>query len=293
MLPLIRHEGIALVGVWTIYMLYKKKFKLCIVAFCPMFLYNLIYFAVFQRLVSINLITFKPSSFYGSGSWFHFVLPLINKVGIPLFILSLLSIIPMLKLKEKILVFAFFVIYFLIHTIIYRFGLFGSGGYILFLLPLAPAFAIASALGLEFILALLSNWVKTEKNLNTIKGIVVMICIILVVSIGLQTRPHAMDPEGVAMQKAANWIYSKGLLINKVISSHVWFYYFYNLPWIPGKGTSNPPPLDTLDSGTIVVWDSHYSNRFGLSSDKLLDPQNGWRILRVIKRGGVIIFQKT
>ncbi|MBN3038565.1 MAG: hypothetical protein JW869_04020 [Candidatus Omnitrophica bacterium] len=295
LLPLVRHEGIALLGIWCFYLLLKRKWRAIIVAVSPMVLYNLIYQIVLNRLPSSIFLSFKPTDFYGSGSWFHFVQPTIRSVGIPICIYSFFSFVPIFRLKEKSLVFIVpYAAYFLIHTAIYRFGLFASGGYQLFLLPLAPAFAISAALGVQSIIEFtVSRLGLSGRGPEILKASVIIICSILVLNLGLRTRPRGLCPEAKAMRQVAQLIRDRGLSENKVVSTHAWFFYFYDLQWKPGELWNKPPALDKLGPGTIVVWDSHYSNRCGLSIDVLSDPANNWKLLAKDNYGTVAIFQKV
>jgi len=297
LLPLVRHEGIVLVLAWCLYALYKRDWKAILISVSPFILYNLVYYMAFQRWAASIFLNPRPTAIYGSGSWLHFVQPVINNVGRPLVGLSLLGLIPVLRLKEKILGFALYALYFLTHVIIYRFGLYGSGGYDLFLLPLAPLFAVTATLGAEFALNLLSH---TATRLavppvlhQVLPVLVIIVSVIWVGYLGLQTRPRALDQEAAALQQAANWLRVNGLSGNTVVATHVWFFYFYDLPLIPGQGWAKPPPPDQLDPGTIVVWDRHYSDRWGLAYNKLADPSAGWRVLNQFGDGFVVIFQKA
>jgi hypothetical protein len=130
-------------------MLLRRRWTPLLVALVPEIIYNALYFQVFHDFGFGNFLNAQPTTEYGSGGWLHFV-PVIYYVGIPASILSLIGLIPMARMKSKALIFVPFIFYFILHTVIYRFGLFASGGYILFLLPMAPGFAVAAALGAEY-----------------------------------------------------------------------------------------------------------------------------------------------
>ena len=296
LLPLTRHEGIALILAWFVYHSYKRKWVVAVASAVPLIIFNIIYNFVYQSLALQIYFSPKPIALYGSGTWLHFVRPVADNVGAPLLILSLLAIVPILKLKEKSYIFAGYVLYFLVHTVIYRFGLYASGGYNIFLLPLAPAFAITAALGSEFISSLsgkiLANTTGSTLS-NAISRLLIVFAVVSVAYVGLQTKPRPLDKEGVALKQAADWLRSSNLVASKVVSTHVWFFYFYDLDLEPNKLWALPPDLDELPAGSIVVWDRHYSNRWGLSYDELSDPPNNWVKLKSFGDNFAVVFRKS
>jgi hypothetical protein len=295
LLPLARHEGIALTLAWFAYCSCKRKWVAAVVSVVPLTVFNIIYYFVYQSLALQIYFSPKPITLYGSGAWFHFIRPVADNVGALLLLLSLLAIVPILKLKEKSYIFAAYVLYFLVHTFIYRFGLYASGGYDIFLLPLAPAFAITAALGAEFISSLsgkiLANTTGSTLS-NAISRLLIAFVVVSVAYVGLRTKPRPLDYEGAALKQAADWLRSSNLVASKVVSTHVWFFYFYDLDLEPNKLWALPPDLDELPTGSIVVWDRHYSNRWGLSYDELSDPPNNWVKLKSFGDNFAVVFRK-
>lgn len=309
LLPLIRHEGIALLGLWGAYALLTRRWKALAISAAPYALYNLAYYAVFQQLAAAVYFATTPTDIYGKGSWLHFARPLLDKAGLPVMLLAALGLVPVIRLRKKAAAFLVYLAYLLIHTIIYRYGLYASGGYDLFLFPLAPGIALAAALGaewgLDLILALSSTGSAArfpgnsrlfariaslaEKGLTVLLPALVILAVVLT---GLTTAPRPVDAEQEACQQAAAWLRAQGFDPRAVVSTHVWFYYYYDLPWTRGGIWSKPPPLQSLGGGTIVVWDRHYSDRGKLFLSALSDPAGGWKRLADFKDGLVIVFQK-
>ncbi|MCB0011579.1 MAG: hypothetical protein KDE34_06750 [Anaerolineales bacterium] len=274
LLPLTRHEGLALLGLWLLYLFWKRSWRNVALAFLPLLLFNLVFFLVEREAAFAIYFNTAPTDRYGSGTWLHYIRPLPKYVGFPVLLLSLPAIFPLAKNRSGVAVFLPYLAYLFTHTVIYRFGLFASGGYQLFLLPMAPAFGLAAALGLEQLLAASQRFARPA-NANSwaiIRTSFLLICAILAVVAGLSTRPLPLDDEGVALQNATNWLSESDLDQTSVIASHVWFEYFYD-----GDSSGLTTPAADLQPGTIVVWDQHYSERVGLVYDDLISLPDCWQ----------------
>jgi hypothetical protein len=108
---------------------------------------------------------------------------------------------------------------------------------------------------------------------------------------GLQVQPRLLNPEEVAIQQAAQWLRTQPAGFPKVVATHVWFYYFYQLEWTPQQSWTSPPPPDVMAHGTVVVWDKHYSEWYGIHRDSLREDAR-WIELAQFGSGQVIIFQR-
>lgn len=296
LLPLIRYEGIVLTVAWMLYAARKRDWLAVLIAPLPFMIHNFVYFLVFGRWSIEVYLTPTPTDLYGSGGWFHFAGPLLADVGLPLIILSLISIAATIKLKMKALIFAPYLIYLVVHVTLYRFGLFASGGYELFLLPLAPAFALAAALGLASIRDALSRILDLFGNKPRVWLIVqagaAIVCMIVIIYGVLNTHPRPADPEGVAAEQAANWLRSSGLTATPIVSTHVWFTYYYYGLMTPDRVWVKMEPLSTMSPGTVLVWDKHYSPRWGYTYEILSDPASGWQLLGQFGETTFAVFRK-
>jgi hypothetical protein len=297
LLPLFRHEGIALTALWTLYILYNKKdLRNGIIPWIPLIVFNLVFYLATNSWAFDLYFDAKPTTLYGSGSWWHFLAGLIDHraVGIPLMVLMIGSIVPICSSSRNRLIFAWYGSYFLLHTVIYLFGLFASGGYILFLLPLAPAIAIAAVNGLNSYVdyaAILSKRFENILPLFAPRILYSAACMITVVMTLLFVHPHPLDTEGIAAKKAAEWVRAEGLSTNKLISTHVYFYHFLPLNVPANTLWSEFPPLEELPAGTVLIWDSHYSDRWGLNYTYLSqDPS--WLRIADFGYNTIVIFRK-
>lgn len=293
LLPLVRHEGVALTALCCGYLLLRRDWRAILAALAPMLLYNVLYAAVLGGWPVTIYFQPRPTTLYGSGSWLHFVWPLIDGLGWPIAALVLPGCLLLLRQRGGREVLACYGLYFGLQTVIYRFGLYASGGYAIFLLPLAPGCALAAALALEWLLARIERAVSPAlPRGELLSASLLMIVLALVGNVALRTPPRPLDFEGVALQEAARWLAAAQLSPPRIVTTHVWFYYFADLPLEQGSWPPTPPTLASLPPGALVVWDAHYSERWGLAYAELSDPTRGWRTLQRFGDDFAVIFQK-
>ena len=294
LLPLIRHEGIALSVAYCFFMFYRRKWSAGLLTILPLTGYNLLYFAALHDWPFRIFFNAQLTDQYGSGSWFHYVPRLVYRAGLPVMVLAITALTIVWKQRERFLYLAIYSIYFLLHVIIFRFGLFASGGYTIFLLPLAPALAIIAALGGERLLNYLKELQSSTGILSSRRLRYALICTgaAFILSTGFISRPNPVDEDGLAMQEAAQWIREKGYSKEHITSCHVWFVYYYNLPWTPDGRWDTPVDLVALPNESLVIWDRHYSEQWGINLNYLSDAHNGWKKLKDFCDGIAILFQK-
>jgi hypothetical protein len=168
--------------------------------------------------------------------------------------------------------------------IIFRFGLYASGGYGLFLLPLAPAIAIAAALGCHFLI----TESGTRLSSAGLRYVCVIVCLAVVGFALGTTKPRGLDPEGAALQEAAAWVRQEGLGGHNIVSFHPWFYYL-----LPLQVSYHPkPPPSDMPPGTLVIWERHYADQQGLAYNTFVAHDDEWQCLKEFGGGLVVIFRK-
>ncbi len=146
-------------------------------------------------------------------------------------------------------------------------------------------------MGADDIVNLVADKVKYESKKKYQIAMLVVTCV-FVVGVGMQTQARPLETEALDMKEASEYIKNNKLSAHKIISTHVWFYYFYGLEWAPDEGWTNPPALETVETGTVVVWD-RYSDRVGDFYERLKNPKNGWKKLMHCRYNNCIIFQKN
>ena len=299
LLPLTRHEGIALVVLWCVYMAARKEWRAALLGVLPTLLYNLANLAANGSAAYAIYFNSRPTELYGRGDWFHFLPALLYQVGKPVLVLALIGALSLQRPKGRRRFFLGALIYFAIHTVIYRFGLYASGGYELFLLPIAPACALAAVFGLEWVEGALHR-VLQQVSLGgrfprTAVSLALGLAVVVTMAYGMRgARPHPLTPEPAAMREASDWLKLQGLGSRPIVAVNVHFYYFHPRPVGPGHYWWIVPNLGGLEKGTVAVWDRHYSDRWGLLLADLSDARHGWRRLSSFGPNEfVILFEKT
>lgn len=160
-LPFIRSEGLIILGVFVLYLLVKRNWKLI-----PLLLFGHIvymisgyfiyddFFWVFNKIPYAHL-----SSIYGNGELSHFIYQLFYVVGVPIYILFWLGVISIIwnsikkrmAIEVQILVFLGFFAFFMAHTLFWYFGIFNSMGLKRVLIGVIPLISIISLIGFNFI----------------------------------------------------------------------------------------------------------------------------------------------
>ena len=302
LLPLVRHEGLALCALFTMYMLYKKDWHSGILVFWPLLLYNIIYYCFLGIWPFTMYVATKPNTIYGQGAWYHFLirLPHPRTAGIPIMLLVALSIKPIIQSNKKfnkiIEICLWYLSYFLLHTVIFRFGLFASGGYKLFLLPIAPALAILAVIGLNwfilFFTPYLKQYAKSDKSFINIRILYILICALCIIFTFVNVKPHTLSYDAKAIKKAIEWIRQEGLSDNNFVSTNIWFYHFFPYQVPPVTLWEKFPDPSDMPVGTIVIWDNYFSDMWDLKLEIFLSNPKKWRLLKSFDNKSVIIFQK-
>lgn len=297
LLPLVRHEGILLTGLWLWFMLWQRRRAAAVLALVPMAIFNLVYLAVHGIPAVLIYLTPKPTEFYGSGNWWHYLPRIAYYAGLPVTLLALFSLPVFWKTGVNRFYPAVYVAYFLAHAIIFRFGLYASGGYSIFLFPLAPMLAVAAALGRERLRTRLPAFARSglptrnaKKWMQLSPELVIILCVLA--NAAAIARPKPLDAESVAVRDAVTWLKSRDYRRENIIAANVWVYYFSEIPCRPGRDWRQQYTLPEIVPGTVVLWDRHYAGRRGLDLAQMKEDPQTWQLLATFGDGAVVIFQK-
>jgi hypothetical protein len=304
LLAVIRHEGVALTGVAALFIIaegaQRRRWRDLIVGLAllalPLSAYNLAYRAIIGVWPSGNLFNLIPTTEYGSGGWLHFVPHLAAGVGLPVGALALLGLIPAARLPRRAVLIGFlpFVFYFVLHTIIYRFGLYASGGYGVFLLPLAPAIAVLAGLGADWAARRLPPLILPPAGI-LIAG--------TIIGFGLVTAPlYPVEPLHDALRAAAQWVHEHHPDVPHaaIAAAHIAFWRFYD-PHFESPWGDWHYDYAALPERAVLVWDPRYSAGRGADWSLVTDPASGWRRAAAFNADpgalsppddGVIIFER-
>ena len=160
-LPFIRSEGLIIIGVFALYFLYKKHWKIIPVLLFGHIAYMISGFFLYDDLLWVfNKIPYAQlDSLYGSGELSRFVEQLLYVVGIPIYVLFWVGVVAVIwkSIKKgmsseiQILVFIGFFSFFIAHSLFWYLGIFNSMGLNRVLIGVIPLVSIISLIGFNFI----------------------------------------------------------------------------------------------------------------------------------------------
>jgi hypothetical protein len=297
LLPLTRHEGIALTGLWILLLLHRRDWRSVAVALMPFVLYNIASWPI-NGEPSLTIF-FRPhaTSFYGHGGWLDLVRPVASQAGLPIVLLMLLGLVPGRDLAQRSLYLSPFAFYLGLHILLYRFGLFATGGYVEFLVPIAPAIAVLAVFGIERTedgVARLARAVGSGplERASTIGATAAIV--LATAAYGLtHTQRWQLGPQEITLRDAARWVSGHGLGQRRIVSANVWFDYFTDTPVGPQNYWWIVPDPDSVQSGTIFIWDRHYCPREGIDLSRLTSDRTRWSELAAFGRDtSTAVFQR-
>lgn len=149
-----RHEAVVFLPIW-IWFAWKDKAKWY--ALTPLLWAPIIVNGVAASLGMSHVISRfldpTPTAQYGRGGWLTYFVRALHAYGPVVSMLSIVGLRGFMRSPAAMLVAASVVIYFVAQTIVYRFGLFASGGYSRFLIGIAPLVAIIGVNGVNRLLS--------------------------------------------------------------------------------------------------------------------------------------------
>jgi len=174
-LPFVRSEGLIILGIFGLYFLWKKQWKILPLLLVGHIVYSITGFFVYHDFLWIfdRIPYARLSSTYGSGKPFHFVTNLITITGVPIYILFWFGFVSIIiKLIKKkisseifILVFLGFLSFFIAHSLFWYLGIFNSMGLIRVMISIIPLVAIISLLGFDL---LTENIFRNNKSVKLV-----------------------------------------------------------------------------------------------------------------------------
>jgi len=167
-------------------------------------------------------------------------------------------------------------------------GLFASGGYYHFLMPMAPGLAITALFGVDALLA------HQRRRLAAVLLVGAVLQGLLLVHLWRDGRPHftlPRDPIVAALDAAFAWQKAERPHAPAVVCHHI--YAAYREDWIetPSRRALDALPPADLPVGAVVLWDEKYSDLTGLPlADLRTDP--AWTERAEFGGGAVRVFEK-
>lgn len=302
-LPLIRHEGMALLALWVLLAGLAELRRqppamligLLAAAALPLALYNIaarLGTGVFPFEVYLHA---KPTEIYGQGPLWHFLLVGFFPAGPFTLILAVLGLAPAWKNRRACWPLIFYPAYVALHSLIFWKGLFASGGYYHFLMPIAPGLAIAAVFGADFLLERRTSWQPAlARGLlagAVLQGLVLVHVLFLQKWNGLPFQ-FGLPRESLhqAIQQALDWQALNRPAAPAVICRHV--FAAFSRDWIetPAREKLSTLSASDLPPGSIVVWENKYSDLNRMTQADLKNPD--WKEVAVFQDGQVCVFEK-
>jgi hypothetical protein len=328
-LGLVRYEGVALAALWGLWVvlspqgfgryLLQNKWReawkvlgptiwLGFLTLLPMILVNIATWLTSGELPVKRFFEPKPTDMYGSGPPWLFLRHLVRGAGFPMVILMLIgSVKGWSNISWKILLYATYPAYLLMHSLIFWKGLFSSGGYYSFIMPMAPFIGLLALRGLNLIRenhhryycwativvviwsglfmyqhqrinrdAYPAGMPKVEKHYQVI------------------APPLKMSRFDLGLKEAADWL-------EREVTDQQWLTHHDAVNyWIRGRTIGEKigmwdgykPDSDSFRPGALLIWDAKYSvkDSFGFTEEAL--AKNGWVEIRRFAHGSVRIYRK-
>ncbi|MGB0839966.1 MAG: hypothetical protein ACPGXL_07490 [Chitinophagales bacterium] len=288
-LPFVRSEGLVMVGVFGLYALLDKKWRLL-----PLLgLGHLVYGIAGMSVYGTPLWVFQKIPYahkvskYGSGDWFHFADKLTYVIGIPIYVLLGIGSIaiavqalryykeqpkhhflPAIAHKQEQLLFVLilggFFVFFMAHTAFWALGLFHSMGLKRVFVGVVPLMAIIAFHGWQTLGKIIaSQSYRTAKVIRTLLLFYVLVFPFTGNPAAIKwDKAMRLTPEQHLVEEVAHYLKENDLLDgNVIIHAHPYLNHLLALdPFDPKRRqylTSGT--LKRLPQNSVVVWDSWFA----------------------------------
>ena len=287
LLPLVRWEALALIPLGALALLISRRWRLLGVLAAPLVTFLGLSVLFGGENMSLREYLATPAGAYGYGTWGHFFATSSPLIGPPVLLSAAFGSLRAIRDLRVLAISSVWGTYFILQVLSWRFG--KGAGYAEFALPVAPGIAVLAALGVESAVASCRR-IRLRPIARTLVFAVLVFVTVATLVAGVRNDTHPLDGEALAMRDAARWLRVHAPIDPEIISTHAWFQYFYELPF-RSRHTGLRDGGRNVGAGTIMVWDIHYSNRWGYRLEDLMNPRNGWEHLATF-RGKAAIFRK-
>ncbi|MCX6231467.1 MAG: hypothetical protein NTZ33_07980 [Bacteroidetes bacterium] len=290
-LPFVRSEGLIVLGVFSLFLLFIKQWKFLPLLLSGHLVYSIAGFFVYHDFLWVlNKIPYANiGSPYGSGNLTHFFVQMIYVTGIPIYLLFWAGVISIIykTLKKNItteisiLVLCSFMCFFISHTLFWYFGIFNSMGLHRVLIGVMPIIAVISLYGFNFI---------TEEllmNKKKIKISVQLIFVLYIVIFPFTSNPAAINWKRDMMLsrdqqlavKSANFVITTFGTGHRIVCSHPYLCEVFNIDFFDYLKWEelNKDNIKQLQFGDIVIWENWFAefelkiNKADLDNNKSLE----------------------
>lgn len=287
-LPFARTEGFFIIPIFIIYFIIQKQWKAILFTGFATLAYSIIgYFVLNDFLWIMHQNPYKGAfDIYGKGPLFHFVAANDRLFGLPLVVLFVAGIISLFKppnqtahqkLIIRLVILGSFNVYFIMHSVFWWKGLFGSLGLHRVMAAIAPLFSLIALIGLQSIRTFIQH--KNQKLAQAVS--IILVALVIVYPFKQYQFPLKPDPEMRIILEAVTFINENNISYNKkVYYSYPLFTMLLNVDvFNPQKQCSTcmleyPDFIATLKPGDLIIWDSHFGHECKLTPDDIVKIKN-------------------
>jgi hypothetical protein len=161
-----RHEAALFLVMWLAALLYRARpAREWLWVFWAPLLHNLLAFAFLREWPLKLLLQPHPTSEYGQGSLLTMIVLWVLAAGFGTLLLAIIGAPVLARRRGGLLFVSSAAAYVAAHSVMYGFGLFGSGGYARFLVPVGPVVAVYAAAALSEYRRAWRRWAVGPQNL--------------------------------------------------------------------------------------------------------------------------------
>ncbi|MGJ8696201.1 MAG: hypothetical protein ACSHYF_07775 [Verrucomicrobiaceae bacterium] len=326
-LGLVRHEGIALTGLWGLWvifaedgfarMLVQRKWGEARSAFpravwlgmwtiLPMVVMNVATGLTRGEWPVMMFFESKPTEMYGSGPLWLYCQHLATGAGIPVLILMLIGVFKKgWDWNWDLVLYATYPAYFVLHSVIFWKGMFASGGYYHFIMPMAPFVGLVALRGFNVVRARAPKWVVVLTLVAVVWGGLLMPQQQFIMGDshieGMPKAANTLKPIappmrqsrfGQGLKDAAQWMRENG-------EGERWLGHHTAVDfWLQDEEVGEVLSVwddrtpENLEPGTLLIWDAQYSvqETFGFTEERI--EAAGYDELQRWAHGTVRIYRK-
>jgi hypothetical protein len=287
-LPLIRTEGIFLIPIFAIFLIYRKQYWSILLMLSGILVYSIIGGFVnhdFFWLINQNPF-FRTTGLYGTGSFFQFIKRSPGFFGIPneiFYVMGFVAGITILLrdkkalIREFLLVFLPFLTFFFVHSFMWWSGMGNSQGNNNYMAAIVPFMAVMSTRGLTlfslmFEIIFKRAWVKTA-------ALYIGILSVIHIPFVVQNYPVTFDSYTKVIEHASNWLKQEDFRKSKVYFMDATFPYMLGLnPFDVSKcqkiKNTSEDFSKNIEVGSLVLYDERFFPIEKVEFDSLVNNHN-------------------
>jgi hypothetical protein len=281
-LPFARTEGFFIVPLFAVYLILQKQWKAIFLTGFATITYSAIgWFILNDFFWILHQNPYKGAfHIYGKGPLMHFVAANDRLFGLPLVVLYILGVIRLMLHKQQNiqhkqafywLILCSFVVYFVLHSVFWWKGLFGSLGLHRVMAGVAPMFSIVAFLGYN----LLDEFLKSKKYIHKALLFIVVAAVVLY-PFKQYKPPLKPDTEMQVLINTAQWIKANKITVNqKVYCMYPLLAMLLDVDVFQDKKYISTCMLQYTDfshallPGDLIIWDAHFGKECGFTADNI------------------------